>query len=82
MTKKLMAQPQDNILVNQEGMAVLNDFGLSRAVSSSVFAVTTTPGNVAWTAPEIILSTTNSYQHTKESDIWSCGMTILVSEIT
>ena len=58
----------------------MNDFGLSRAVSSSVFAVTNTLGNVAWTAPEITLSTSISYRHTQESDVWSCGMTILVSE--
>ena len=71
---------QDNILINQEGIAVLNDFGLARTVSSSVFAATNIPGNVAWTASEITLSMTDAYQHTKESDVWSCGMTILVSD--
>src|ERR1700761_3757596 len=60
-------------------MAVLNDFGLARSICSNLFITTKTAGNAAWTAPEILLSEDESYQHTTQSDVWACGMTLRVS---
>ncbi|KAF8502429.1 kinase-like domain-containing protein [Hysterangium stoloniferum] len=70
-----------NVLVSDEGIPCLTDFGLSRILDDSGMRVVTTSMNVAgslrWTAPEL-LSATETRPHVDEkSDIWAFGMTVL-----
>jgi serine/threonine protein kinase len=70
---------QDNILISRKGGAILSDFGLSRQVSSALFSnATQVLGNPAWMAPELLVVNAE-IKYTKMSDIWACGMTLMVS---
>ena len=69
---------QANILISNNGRAIVSDFGLSRTLTHSKFSSTLNPGNYAWVAPELF-DADKKVEHTIESDIWACGMTILVS---
>ena len=71
---------KDNILISNKGKAIVSDFGLSRTLTCSKFSSTLTAGNYAWVAPELFEYTNldEKFEHTIESDIWACGMTILV----
>jgi serine/threonine protein kinase len=69
---------QDNILINHDGSAILSDFGLSRRISSALFSSTSQDmGNTAWLAPELLIGNQIA-KHTKMSDVWACGMTLMV----
>ena len=69
-----LTNSQSNILVNVHGGGLVADFGLSACVSDE--PVSSEPGgNQAWMAPELFH---DGGHHTKESDIWSVGATILV----
>ncbi|CAE7092110.1 unnamed protein product [Rhizoctonia solani] len=65
-----------NILVSDEGIPALTDFGNSSLVDRTLNFTQTTSGpsfTVRWSAAEIIEETT---PHTKASDIYALGMTI------
>ncbi|KAG6326936.1 hypothetical protein ID866_12153 [Astraeus odoratus] len=66
-----------NVLISNEGRALLTDFGLSLLVNSS-FSMTTEPprgGSWRWLSPENIDS--QEYNITCPGDIWAFGMTVL-----
>jgi len=70
---------QLNVLLSDEGHALLTDFGLSQAVQSS-FSMTAPSrlgGSVNWMPPEYI-DELEEYAITAEGDVWSFGMTALV----
>ena len=67
---------KDNILICSKGIPVVADLGLSKVLTSSTaFSAPSTMGNPAWTSPEL---QEDDAVHTIESDIWACGMTLLV----
>ncbi|KAG6326337.1 hypothetical protein ID866_12752, partial [Astraeus odoratus] len=66
-----------NVLISQEGHALLIDFGLSLQTNSS-FSMTLDPpcgGSWRWLAPENVDS--QEYTITRPGDIWAFGMTAL-----
>ena len=67
---------QYNVLISQEGHALLADFGFSHVVNSS-FSMSNSPsgGTLRWMAPEIL----ESNEPTAPGDVWAFGMTCLVS---
>ncbi|KAI5120170.1 hypothetical protein M0805_008437 [Coniferiporia weirii] len=73
----------DNVLVNSSGDAVICDFGLSRAINAtqSALAGNTTPINgimatLCFMAHELLAEPELYRKFTKQSDVWSFGMTI------
>ncbi|KAF8517273.1 kinase-like protein, partial [Hysterangium stoloniferum] len=66
-----------NILVSDEGVPCLTDFGLSRLVGDITMTGLTTSSNVGgslhWMAPELLRNVTPN----NKSDVWAFGMTIL-----
>ena len=67
---------QDNVIASRKGQAIVTDFGLSKVLTSNLLSSTKNMGNPAWCAPELL---EEEAVHTLESDVWACGMTILVS---
>ena len=66
---------QDNILVSGKGQAIVADFGISRDVTSAFLSAPSSLGNPRWMAPELL---EENAMPTMESDVWGCGMSILV----
>ena len=67
---------KDNILISNEGIPVVADLGLSKVLTSyATFSALSSVGNPRWTSPEL---QENDAVHTLASDVWACGMTILV----
>ncbi|KAG6328693.1 hypothetical protein ID866_10395 [Astraeus odoratus] len=66
-----------NILISDDGRAVLTDFGLSFLVNSSISVARSSPkgGTLNWLAPE---SVDDLCCITAERDVWAFGMTTLV----
>ncbi|KAI6011822.1 kinase-like domain-containing protein [Pisolithus marmoratus] len=67
-----------NILISDEGHALLTDFGLSYLVNSS-FSMTVHDrcgGTLNWMAPEL-LDVEGNVVKTSAGDVWSFGMTVL-----
>ncbi|KAG6334348.1 hypothetical protein ID866_4739 [Astraeus odoratus] len=64
-----------NVLISADGRALLTDFGLSRAVNSSLKITVANPrgGSLHWIAPENL----DSGEVTAEGDVWAFGMTTL-----
>lgn len=62
-----------NILVNNDGVVKLSDFGHSRVVQQGNSIVDSIRGTPMWMAPEVIKDS----RHGKPSDIWSLGCTII-----
>ncbi|KIM69149.1 hypothetical protein SCLCIDRAFT_40584, partial [Scleroderma citrinum Foug A] len=64
-----------NVLISQEGNALLTDFGLSYVVNSSLKMSFTKicGGTLNWMAPEII----DGGEVSAEGDVWAFGMTAL-----
>ena len=65
-----------NVLISDDGTALLCDFGLSRLLwgSSQSIALTGVKGTSRWMAPELIL---NEGDHTYASDIWASGCLLI-----
>ncbi|KAG8925330.1 hypothetical protein FRC02_009771 [Tulasnella sp. 418] len=69
----------DNILINNEGKAVINDFGLSQilediSMESAKTSSTGFVGNVRWLAPEIFL---DGVPRSMASDVYAFGCLVL-----
>ena len=69
---------QDNVLISDDGQALLADFGLSFVVNSSfdmsVSSFDGPKGTLNWMSPELFYVTRVS----AEADVWAFGMTALV----
>lgn len=73
---------QSNVLINENGEAVIADFGISavieEATGSCRFTSSSFAGSVRWMAFELIRVAEESTPHlTTHSDIWSYGSTVL-----
>lgn len=68
-----------NILVDNEGVIKLSDFGVSAHVSSTSESISeinllkSLKGTIPWMAPEVV----NQNLYGKKADIWSLGCTII-----
>ena len=71
-----------NVLISDEGHALISDFGLSQIIGSSFNMTASSPcgGSVNWMAPEILKppDEEDAPLMTVRSDVWAFGMTILV----
>ncbi|KAF9447093.1 kinase-like protein [Macrolepiota fuliginosa MF-IS2] len=65
----------ENVLVSDQGRALIADFGISHVEASSRPPNTGSPnGTLRWTAPELLENNGDSYvRPTPESDVWSFG---------
>ncbi|KAG6329649.1 hypothetical protein ID866_9440, partial [Astraeus odoratus] len=64
-----------NVLISDEGKALLTDFGLPYMPNSSCSITTSTPkgGTTRWSSPELL----DGGNKTPEADVWAFGMTAL-----
>lgn len=62
-------------MVDDEENAILTDFGISRMLGSSGYTTKSLAGSVRWMATELL--TFEDETVSRESDVWSFGMTIL-----
>ena len=74
---------QENVLISQDGRALLADFGIARLLSNGVTIAGTSnfKGSIRWMAPELLTSAGLAREHqlhTNETDVWAFGMTIYV----
>ena len=70
-----------NVLISDEGHALISDFGLTQMIGSSFSMAASLPcgGSVNWMAPEILKPPDEDAPlMTVRSDVWAFGMTILV----
>ena len=70
---------QSNVLVSENGQALLTDFGLSFLTNSS-FSLSTAKkggGSIPWVALEILND--DCVKPSAAGDVWSFAMTVLVS---
>lgn len=67
-----------NVLISEEGRALLTDFGHSHLANSSFSMTVDLPcgGSWNWLAPENVES--DQYAITLPGDVWAFGMTALV----
>lgn len=76
------------MLISATGIPLLADFGISRLMTASITATTSTAsvkGSTRWMAVELLKInyeatslSRNSAEHTKETDVWAYGMVIYV----
>ncbi|KZS95412.1 kinase-like protein [Sistotremastrum niveocremeum HHB9708] len=69
-----------NILVSDDGKALLADFGLARLVDNDDELASTTAGlrgTIRWMAPEVACALGRSSNPARESDIWGFGCVVL-----
>lgn len=79
----LTSVPQDNVMISAEGKPLLADFGISLIRGLDMYTVTCNPrGTIRWFAPELLIGEGDGpINHTKETDIWAFGMTLLVRRV-
>ena len=70
---------QANVLVGDDGQALLTDFGLSRICGTEGFTTENPMGTCRWMAVELLSAISNDepIRTTTASDVWAFGMTIL-----
>ncbi|QRV76942.1 Tyrosine kinase specific for activated [Ceratobasidium sp. AG-Ba] len=68
-----------NVLVSDDGIAKITDFGSAELKSSGLAftATTTRPSTMRWLSPERIMTSTP----TKEDDVYACGLEITTGEV-
>ena len=72
---------KDNVLIALDGRALICDFGSTQmeTASGSLAGLTSTiKGTSIYLTPELIDFQTESVGHSKETDIWACGMLLYV----
>lgn len=62
-------------MIDDKSNAILTDFGISRMIGTSGYTTKSLAGSVRWMARELL--TTEDEIPSRESDVWSFGMTIL-----
>eukprot|EP01065_Artemidia_motanka_P011615 TRINITY_DN16295_c0_g1_i1.p1 TRINITY_DN16295_c0_g1~~TRINITY_DN16295_c0_g1_i1.p1 ORF type:complete len:671 (+),score=156.25 TRINITY_DN16295_c0_g1_i1:68-2080(+) len=66
-----------NVLLTAEGVGVLGDFGVSRALEAALSGGHSV-GSPQWMAPEVVSGAeTDAPAYTSASDVWSAGCTVL-----
>ncbi|PAV14643.1 WD40 domain containing protein [Pyrrhoderma noxium] len=69
----------DNVLISSSGTAMICDFGLARAITSSKSFMTNSSGNkgtVRYLAYELVALPDEYSIHTTASDVWAFGMVV------
>jgi len=71
-----------NILIDDDGSAVITDFGLSRILSERGFTTEDIGGSVRWMAPELLIPPkcadgSEELAVTFASDVWAFAMTVI-----
>jgi serine/threonine protein kinase len=82
-----MSQPQNNILINDEGNASWTDFGLARTLQvTGLTTPTLLSGTLRYQAPELMSRMEGENETnprvTKESDVWSFSMAVVEVRIS
>ncbi len=74
---------KDNVLVSDTGTPLLTDFGISRLDSASTtgFNTDSVKGSTRWMSYEFFIDKDEDAppRHNEKTDVWSYGMTVLVS---
>ncbi|GMF65710.1 unnamed protein product [Phytophthora lilii] len=73
-----LALPGANVLVNEQGVSKLADFGCSKQIpqmltTSLEESLRSIRGSIPWMAPEVVKQTGHGYK----ADIWSIGATVI-----
>ena len=78
----LTQYPQSNVLISDEGHALITDFGYTSLANASFNMTVVAPkgGTMNWMSPEIIesIGTEHGCSISIEGDIWAYGMSCLV----
>lgn len=75
-----ICKPQQNILVDDDGVARLADFGIAKYIETDQRADSTIVTSLHWTAPEYLENSDSDDAYHKPmpaADIWSFGCTFL-----
>ncbi|KZV98290.1 kinase-like protein [Exidia glandulosa HHB12029] len=64
-----------NVLVSNDAVARLSDFGFSAILAEHRTSSTTVKGTIRWMSPELFAD--DNARHTRKSDIWACGCLLL-----
>ena len=73
---------EDNVLISSSGTAMICDFGMTRAITSSESFKTftsTSEGVSRYLAYELVASPDEYLIHTTASDVWAFGVVVYVS---
>lgn len=66
---------QENILVSDEGRALIGDFGISHIAMTTNPSSLLSSGTLRWAAPELLqaIDSVSNPRPTMQSDVWSFG---------
>lgn len=74
---------QSNVLIEDDGRALISDIGIYTVVSQSDFTTANIAGSCRWTAPEVLDPPEEDEEKplsavlTRETDVYAYGMTVL-----
>lgn len=79
----ILSKLQSNVLIDDDGHALISDIGIYTVVSQSDFTTANIAGPCRWTAPEVLdppeedEEKTLSAVLTRKTDVYAFGMTVL-----
>lgn len=79
----ILSKLQSNVLIDDDGHALISDIGIYTVVSQSDFTTANIAGSCRWTAPEVLdppeedEEKTLSAVLTRKTDVYAFGMTVL-----